>query len=184
LCLVLHTACPDKHLETRTVFAQTLDEITKGKTMSTTIDANDVARGVSRYFLRNGLYALAEVPLSGNRRADLVVLDARGQITIIEIKVSRADLLGDGKWPEYLPHCDRYFWAVPNGFDLGLLDRPELRPELTGLLVADRYDAAIVRDAVVNPLAAARRKAETLNLSRLSMRRIMALQAVDDGLAF
>jgi hypothetical protein len=172
-------------LETGAFFPQTKTKKTiKGETMSTIIDANDVARGASRYFLRNGLYALAEVPLSGNRRADLVVLDAKGQITIVEIKVSRADLLGDGKWPEYLPHCDRYFWAVPNGFDQGLLDRPELQPEVTGLLVADRYDAAIVRDAPVMSLAAARRKAEILNLSRLSMRRVMTLQAVDDGLAF
>ncbi len=148
------------------------------------IDANAIATGVTRYFLRNGHYAVAEVPLAGNRRADLVVLDARGQIIIVEIKVSRADLLGDNKWIDYLDHCDRYFWAVPQGFDLTLLDRSELRPEITGLLVADRYDAAIVRDAVAAPLSAARRKGEILNLARLSMRRVMSLQALDDGLVF
>ena len=61
--------------------------------------------------------AMAEVPLDGGRRADLMALDARGQIVIVEIKVSRADLLGDGKWTDYLGHCDRFFWAVPAGFD-------------------------------------------------------------------
>ena len=68
-------------------------------------------------------------------------------MTIVEIKVSKADLLGDGKWPEYLDYCDRYFWAVPQGFDLSLMERPALMPERTGLIVADRYDAAILREA-------------------------------------
>ena len=51
-----------------------------------------------------------------------MALDARGQIVIVEIKVSRADLLGDAKWPDYLAHCDRYFWAVPAGFALDPFD--------------------------------------------------------------
>ena len=88
-----------------------------------------------------------EVPLDGGRRADLMALDARGNIVIVEIKVSRADLLGDGKWTDYLAHCDRFFWAVPEGFDLPLFDGEAFLPERAGLIVADRYDAAIVREA-------------------------------------
>ena len=59
--------------------------------------AADVARGVIRMLLRHDLTAMTEVPLDGGRRADLMAVDARGQIVIVEIKVSRADLLGDGK---------------------------------------------------------------------------------------
>ncbi|MCP6423691.1 MmcB family DNA repair protein, partial [Klebsiella pneumoniae] len=60
--------------------------------------AADVCRGITRLFLRHELVALAEVPLDGGRRADLMAIDARGCLVIVEIKVSRADLLGDGKW--------------------------------------------------------------------------------------
>jgi hypothetical protein len=144
--------------------------------------ASDVVRGVSRLFLRHDLFAVAEVPLRNNRRADLMAVDAKGVITIVEIKVSRADLLGDNKWPDYLDFCDRYFWAVPQGFDLTPFDRPNFLPERAGLITADRYDGAILRDAATVPLAAARRKVEILRLARMSARRILAMQAADEGL--
>jgi hypothetical protein len=81
--------------------------------------AADVARGVSRMLLRHDYVCLCEVPLANGRRADLMGVDAHGRIVIVEIKVSRADLLGDSKWTDYLDYCDRFFWAVPQGFDLG-----------------------------------------------------------------
>lgn len=135
--------------------------------------AQDVVRGVARLLLRHDLVALTEVLLGNGRRADVMALSPRGEIVIVEIKCSRADLLGDGKWPEYLGHCDRYFWAVPQGFDLSLFDREVLAPNRTGLIVADRYDAAIVREAPTMPIAAARRKAETLAMARRGARRLL-----------
>jgi hypothetical protein len=143
--------------------------------------ALDVARGVSRFLLRNDHVSVPEVPLGNGRRTDLFALCPKGLITIIEIKVSRADLLGDGKWTDYLDYCDRYFWAVPQGFDLTLFDRAELMPERTGLLVADRYDAAILREAPLTPLNAARRKAETLALARRAARRLLHATGVADS---
>jgi hypothetical protein len=74
--------------------------------------ARDVARGVCRLFFRQDLFALCEVPLPNGRRADLMAIDGKGCLTIVEIKVSRADLRGDAKWPDYLDYCDRFFWAV------------------------------------------------------------------------
>jgi hypothetical protein len=135
--------------------------------------AADVVRGVSRLLLRHDWLAIPEVPLGNGRRADLLALCPKGMITIIEIKVSRADLLGDGKWPDYLDYCDRYFWAVPTGFDLSLFERADLKPDRAGLIVADRYDAVMIREAETFPLAAARRKAETLRFARRAARRLM-----------
>ena len=105
--------------------------------------AADVARGTVRMLLRHDLVAMAEVPLDGGRRADLMALDSRGNIVIVEIKVSRADLLGDGKWTDYLGCCDRFYWAIPAGFDASPLDGAAFLPARTGVIVADRYDAAI-----------------------------------------
>jgi len=137
--------------------------------------AQDVARGVARLFLRHEMTPLCEVPLGNGRRADIMAIDARGIITIVEIKVSRADLLGDMKWTDYLDHCDRFFWAVPAGFDLSPLHGPAFLPERTGIIVADRYDAAIVREAHTVPLAAPTRKRCTLGFARRAARRVIAL---------
>ena len=142
--------------------------------------AADVLRGVSRLLYRHEYLGVPEVPLRNGRRADIMALGPKGEIMIIEIKVSRADLLGDGKWPDYLDYCDHYYWAVPQGFDLTLFDREALAPDVAGLMVADRYDGAIVREASHRPLAAARRKTETLRIARLATRRMLSLSAILD----
>ena len=135
--------------------------------------AQDVARGVTRLFFNRDMFGICEVPLPNGRRADMMAIDSGGLITIVEIKVSRADLLGDCKWPAYLDYCDHFFWAVPAGFDLAPFDQDGLAPESCGLLVADRYDAAVIRDAPLRKLAAARRKAETLRFARRAARRLV-----------
>ena len=145
------------------------------------IVAQDVARGVTRLFFRQELFALCEVPLPNGRRADMVAICPKGLLTIVEIKVSRADLLGDHKWPDYLDYCDRFFWAVPAGFPLGHFEAGERGPELSGLIVADRYDAAIVREAPLRKLAPARRKSETLRFARRAARRLVG--DLDPGLS-
>jgi hypothetical protein len=134
--------------------------------------ARQVARGVTRLFYRQDLFALCEVPLPNGRRADMMAIDSKGMITIVEIKVSRADLLGDNKWRFYLDYCDRFFWAVPEGFALAPFETEALEPDRCGLIVADRYDAEVVRDAPLMKLAAARRKAETLRFARRAARRL------------
>lgn len=135
------------------------------------IRAGDVARGVARLFARNDIWCLGEVPLRGGRRADLMGIDARGQIVIVEIKVARGDLLGDAKWGDYLDYCDRFFWALPPGMDRSPLDSAAFLPDLCGVIVADGYDGEILRPAALSPLAAARRKAQVENLARIAMRR-------------
>ncbi|MES2290152.1 MAG: MmcB family DNA repair protein [Pseudomonadota bacterium] len=141
--------------------------------------AADVVRGTTRMLAREDCLAVGEVSLGNGRRADLMGLCPRGFVTIVEIKVSRADLLGDAKWTDYLDYCDRFFWAIPAGFDAALLDRPELLPERAGLIVADRYDAAVIRPALSVPLAAPRRKAETLRFARRAARRLIG--DIDDS---
>jgi hypothetical protein len=142
-----------------------------------------VARGVSRLLLRNQIMVQPEVRLRNNRRADLMGLTIKGEIIIVEIKCSRADLLGDQKWPEYLEYCDRFFWAVPAGFDIGPLHSDAFMPERAGLIIADAYDAEIARPAALVPVAPARRKTETQRLARLAMRRLMGIADPDLMLA-
>lgn len=129
--------------------------------------------------LRHDLTAIAEVSLDGGRRADLMAIDPRGQLVIVEIKVSRADLLGDGKWQDYLAHCDRFYWAVPAGFDASPIAGEAFLPDRTGLIVADRYDAAIIREARTELLPAPTRKRCTLAFARRAARRVIAANDPD-----
>jgi len=135
--------------------------------------AAEVARGATRLFCRRDLFAICEVPLPNGRRADLMAIDGKGQLTIVEIKVARADLLGDGKWRDYLDYCDHFFWAVPQAL-AQLAEGADFLPEAAGLIVADRYDAAVLREPLMRPLAPARRKAELLRFARRAARRLSA----------
>ncbi len=130
-----------------------------------------VARGICRLFARNDIWCLAEMPLRSGRRADLMGVDAKGRVVIVEIKVSRADLLGDGKWPDYMAHCDRFYWGLPPGLDRACLNGAAFMPHACGVIVADGYDAEIVRPAPALPLAAARRRVEVERLARTALRR-------------
>lgn len=144
-------------------------------TDSLILTAGDVARGIGRLFARNDIWCLPEVPLRNGRRADLMGIDAKGLVVIVEIKVSRADLLGDAKWPDYLDYCDRFYWGLPPGLDRSPLESAAYRPETCGVIVADGYDAEILRPAALDPLAAARRKTQVEHLARMAMRRHTAL---------
>jgi hypothetical protein len=145
------------------------------------VTAEGVARGIRRLFARNNIWCVAEMPLRSNRRADLMGIDAKGQVVIVEIKVSRADLLGDSKWTDYLEHCDRFYWGLAAQLDPACMATAAFQPERCGLIMADGYDAEILRSAATVPLAAARRKAETERLARAAMRRLNGM--MDPGLA-
>lgn len=133
--------------------------------------ARAVARGICRLFARNDIWCLPEMPLRSGRRADLMGIDSKGHVIIVEIKVSRADLLGDGKWTDYLDHCDRFFWGLHPDLDRACMETEAFRPESCGLIVADGYDAEILRPAPTLALAPARRKVEVEKLARAALRR-------------
>ena len=137
--------------------------------------AADVARGIKRLFARNDIWCVEEMALGNGRRADLMGVDAKGQLVIVEIKVARGDLLGDSKWTDYLDFCDRFYWGLSPELDRAPLEGEAFLPEKCGVIVADGYDGEILRPAPLDPLAAARRKALTTKLARVAMRRNTAL---------
>ena len=111
-----------------------------------------LARGVARALRQFDFVSVEEMVPTPGLRVDLMALGPKGQIWVIECKSSRADFRADQKWQGYLPWCDRFFWAVDADFPTNLL------PEGTGLILADAYDAEIVRMGPDTPLVAARRK--------------------------
>jgi hypothetical protein len=126
---------------------------------------SDVVRGVSRMLLDRGFSPLTEFTLPNGRRLDVAAISDAGDIAAVEIKVSLADFRADEKWPEYLEYCDRYYFAVPDGFPV------EVLPDAHGLIVADKFGAAIVREAPHSPITAARRKSLLIKFARTAAER-------------
>ena len=144
--------------------------------VAATIDAGAVVRGICRLLAKHGATALTEVALPNGRRADILAIDRRGVITIVEVKVARADLVGDAKWPDYLDYCDRYYWGLAATLDPAWIpDGPEGCGDC-GLIIADRYDAVYHREAATRMLSPARRRSETLRIARLAMQRMMQVR--------
>ncbi|MGH6979874.1 MAG: MmcB family DNA repair protein [Stellaceae bacterium] len=128
--------------------------------------AREICRGASRLLWQQGFTALPEVALASGRRADLLALGRDGEIRIVEIKSSAADFRADRKWPEYREFCDRLYFAVADDFDVALI------PMECGLIRADAWGGAILREAPHLPLPAARRRAVTLRFALLAGRRL------------
>jgi hypothetical protein len=143
-----------------------LDEFEQDIPAMGPFEAGDIARGICRYLRNLGYSPLTEFKLLSKRRVDVIGLNKGGQFIIIEIKSSVADFRADTKWPEYLPFADEMYFAVANGFPL------ELLPEECGIMIADAYNAAVIRPSPVNKLNAARRRTQILRYAKTSADRL------------
>ncbi|MEP2031557.1 MAG: MmcB family DNA repair protein [Paracoccaceae bacterium] len=129
-----------------------------------------LARGVARHLSSHGIVSIEEFVPDRGLRVDVMGLGKKGEIWVVECKSSRADFQTDTKWPGYLEWCDRYFWAVDGEFPTDLL------PQDTGLIIADSYDAEIIRMAPEDKLAPARRKKLIQKFATHAARRLQGLR--------
>ncbi len=125
-----------------------------------------IARGVCRALDQLGYANLVEFPLANGRRADILGLGKAGDLVIVEIKISTADFRSDRKWPAYRDFADRLYFAVPGTFPQVLI------PEECGLMVADAFGAAVLRDGSTAALKPGRRRALTLRFARVAAARL------------
>ncbi|WP_299654421.1 MmcB family DNA repair protein [uncultured Tateyamaria sp.] len=144
--------------------------------MTTMMPGQLLARGVSRHLASLGWAAVEELVPARGLRVDVMALGPKGEIWVVECKSSRADFMSDQKWEGYLDWCDRFFWAVDSDFPVDLL------PEGTGLIIADAYDAEIIRMAPEDKLAPARRKVMVQKFATHAARRLQSLRDPGAGL--
>lgn len=137
-----------------------------------------LARGVMRHLSSHGMVCIDEFVPSRGLRVDVLALGPKGELWVVECKSSRADYQSDHKWQGYLEWCDRFFWAVDDAFPT------ELLPLETGLMIADSYDAEIVRMAEEDKLKPARRKVMVQKFATHAARRLHALRDPEARLAF
>jgi len=132
-----------------------------------------VTRGAARLLTALGYAPLAEVTLPNGRRADLMALGPKGELFIVEVKSCVDDFRVDQKWQAYQPYCDAFAFAVSPEFPR------EVLPDEPGLIVADGFGGAVLREAPMAPLAGARRKALTIAFGRLAALRAGGVAAVE-----
>ncbi len=127
-----------------------------------------LARGVCRHLLSHDFVSVEELVPTAGLRVDVMALGPKGEVWVVECKSSRADFQSDHKWSGYLEWCDRFFWAVDQDFPT------ELLPDDTGLIIADGYDAEILRIGPESKLAPARRKVMIQKFARHAALRAQA----------
>jgi hypothetical protein len=132
-----------------------------------------LARGVCRHLLAHDFVTIEEFTPERGKRLDVMAMGPKGELWVIECKSSRVDFTSDSKWEGYLEWGDRYFWAVDEAFPT------ELLPDETGLIIADAYDAEILRMGPEIKLAGARRKAVTQKFARCAALRLHMLRDPD-----
>ena len=138
-------------------------------TLSRPETTDAVTRGTGRLMAALGYAPLLEVTLPNGRRADIMALGPHGEIAIAEVKSGLDDFRTDRKWHEYAPYCDAFYFAVAPEFPR------EILPETPGLIVADGFGGAVLREAPVTTLVGARRKALIIAFGRLAALRASIL---------
>ena len=83
---------------------------------------------------------------------EVMGLDPKGEIWVVECKSSRADYQANSQWQGYLERCDRFFWAVDTEFPTDLL------PIETGLITSVANDIEITRMGPESKLVPTRRR--------------------------
>ena len=136
-----------------------------------------LARGVCRHLAALDFASVEELTPTRGLRVDVMGLGPKGEIWVIECKSSRAHFTSDSKWRGYLEWCDRFFWAVDGDFPT------ELLPFETGLIIADAYDAEVIRMPEEDKLAPARRKVMVQKFARHAAVRAHAARDPDFALA-
>jgi hypothetical protein len=128
-----------------------------------------IARGVRRLLRARGFSSLTELPLTDGRRADIAAVNGEGEVLIVEIKSSPADFRADRKWRGYVACCDRLYFAISERTPA------ELMPAEAGLIVADPYGAEILREARIQRMAPASRRALLLRFAQAAADRLHRL---------
>jgi hypothetical protein len=165
---VVLEACPNRHKEgtcEMSIIDLPLDRAPRRPDIT-----RSVCRGAARHLRERGYATITEMTFANGRRGDIVALSPSGDLLVVEVKSGIEDYRIDGKWPDYREYCDAFCFAVAPEFPA------EILPEDVGLIVADGYGGALIREAPRHPLAPARRKALTIAFGRLAAARLAGLE--------
>ena len=130
------------------------------------LNTERITDAIARSYYEQGDGVLREFKLRVKRRVDLITINDKGWITIIEIKSSLADFRNDKKWNEYIEWADQFYFGVAHNFPINIL------PKEHGIITTDGYDIYEVQPSPVQKLNGSRRNTLFRKLAKAAMRRI------------
>ena len=98
------------------------------------LNTQRITDAIARSYFGQGDGVLREFKLKNRRRVDLVTINDKGWIVIIEIKSSPEDFLSDKKWGEYIDWADQFYFGVAHNFPISIL------PKEHGIITTDGFD--------------------------------------------
>ena len=73
--------------------------------------SRSIFKQTMRFFSKKGYQVLSEFSLPNKRRVDIIAINLKKEIIIIEIKSKKKDLNYDKKWKSYLNYCNYFYFA-------------------------------------------------------------------------
>ena len=125
-----------------------------------------ITDAIARSYYGQGDGVLREFKLKNRRRVDLVTINDKGWIIIIEIKSSPEDFLSDKKWGEYIDWADQFYFGVAHNFPISIL------PKEHGIITTDGFDVYQAQPSPIHKLNGSRRNNLICKMAKASMRRI------------
>ena len=130
------------------------------------LNTQRITDAIARSYFGQGDGVLREFKLKNRRRVDLVTINDKGWITIIEIKSSPEDFLSDKKWDEYIDWADQFYFGVAHNFPISIL------PKEHGIITTDGFDVYQAQPSPIHKLNGSRRNNLICKMAKASMRRI------------
>ena len=125
-----------------------------------------ITDAIARSYYLQGDGVLREFKLRVRRRVDLITINDKGWITIIEIKSSPEDFRSDTKWDEYIKWADQFYFGVAHNFPINIL------PKEHGIITTDGFDIHQAQPSPIQKLNGSRRNNLMREIAKASMRRI------------
>ena len=130
------------------------------------LNTQRITDAIARSYFGQGNGVLREFKLKNRRRVDLVTINDKGWIIIIEIKSSPEDFLSDKKWGEYIDWADQFYFGVAYNFPISIL------PKEHGIITTDGFDVYQAQPSPIHKLNGSRRNTLICKMAKASMRRI------------
>ena len=130
------------------------------------LNTQRITDAIARSYFGQGDGVLREFKLKNRRRVDLVTINEKGWIIIIEIKSSPEDFLSDKKWGEYIDWADQFYFGVAHNFPISIL------PKEHGIITTDGFDVYQAQPSPIHKLNGSRRNNLICKMAKASMRRI------------
>ena len=73
-----------------------------------------ILRNTMRFLANKGYQIISEFALPNKKRVDLIAINLKREILIVEVKSNIKNLKIDKKWKKYLKYCNFFYFALNN----------------------------------------------------------------------